>query len=285
MGYQWAYILPCRASSSWTLAENYRDALPFKGLGQQICILGDEETEKLDALTVCAKGTRCRRPKKIVSVDVGLNYFEISDVGIVRARDLDAFAFHRVESAVRCSVTPRWTGTEEIFALQFPDTTVAIEAETKLRDAAQSVSAFEGDLEISDQELVTILMDPGFVRVVDQVTRLLYLVKMSFMAALPSLEKQLLIYGVGGYSVCSLLYSVTHKPAAAEKQVEAPAAPKESPKEAVKDIKEAVKEVAPSGSSFKSGSSDAAKDPAVLFALQDIQSRLSVIEKALHVEE
>mmetsp|Transcript_12458 Transcript_12458/g.24176 ORF Transcript_12458/g.24176 Transcript_12458/m.24176 type:complete len:101 (+) Transcript_12458:139-441(+) len=100
---------------------------------------------------------------------------------------------------------------------------------------------------------------------------------MSFLAKLPSLERSMLIYGVGGYTAWSFLYSVTRSAPAPEKKVE-------EVKAAAAPVAETVKAAAAPAAASSPLKLEGPNDPAVLFALQDIQSRLQVIEKALQVE-
>jgi len=91
---------------------------------------------------------------------------------------------------------------------------------------------------------------------------------MAFFNRLSSLEKQL-VGVIGGYSVVALGFSIK-----GEKKAPAPAPAVASV--AVVDVPAVVSSPVSSGTAF-----DGPNDPMVLFALQDIQSRLSVIEKAL----
>ena len=103
---------------------------------------------------------------------------------------------------------------------------------------------------------------------------------MAFLAGLNSLEKQLVIYGVGGYTVWSFGMSLMpNKHAHAEEAHAAPVAQAAAPAPAAAAAAPAAPAAAAAVAAAPAFSG--ANDPAVLFALQDIQTRLSVIEKAL----
>lgn len=114
--------------------------------------------------------------QKTVQVDVGLTHFQISNVGLIRARDTESFTVSRKERAIRLAITSRWTGNEDVLALQFCDEETASDAENRLRLAAQGTSFVQAeDFQITDEELCAILLDPGFPRIVDRVAQLLQL--------------------------------------------------------------------------------------------------------------
>jgi hypothetical protein len=103
---------------------------------------------------------------------------------------------------------------------------------------------------------------------------------MAFLAKLPALEKQMLIYGVGGYSLWSLGMAVLPSKkahAAAAQHDEAHGAAAHAAAEQHKGEHAPAAHAAAAAAPALAGPND----PMVLFALQDIQSRLSLIEKAL----
>mmetsp|Transcript_2165 Transcript_2165/g.3599 ORF Transcript_2165/g.3599 Transcript_2165/m.3599 type:complete len:103 (+) Transcript_2165:177-485(+) len=100
---------------------------------------------------------------------------------------------------------------------------------------------------------------------------------MAFLAGLNSVERQLVMYGVGGYSLWSLAMCATAPKAHAEAHAEPAAAPK--PAAVVEDKTKSVAAAAATPASAPAF--EGKNDPMVLFALQDIQGRLATIEKAL----
>uniref|UniRef100_A0A7S2R6S6 Uncharacterized protein n=1 Tax=Mucochytrium quahogii TaxID=96639 RepID=A0A7S2R6S6_9STRA len=108
---------------------------------------------------------------------------------------------------------------------------------------------------------------------------------MSFLQSLKPIERKL-VYGVGAYGVVGFLYSAVNRASAKPEEKPAPApAPAPAPKavEAAPAPAPVVvhKPVATATPAASSPSFEGPNDPAVLFALQDIQTRLSLIEKAL----
>ena len=96
----------------------------------------------------------------------------------------------------------------------------------------------------------------------------------AFFAGLNQFEKNLVIYGVGGYSITSILDgALGPKPHNHEAHHESHAAPAAAATPAAAPVAAAA---TPAVTEYKGKS-----DPMILFALQDIQSRLAVIEKAL----
>jgi len=116
---------------------------------------------------------------------------------------------------------------------------------------------------------------------------------MQFLKTLPSVERNLLAFGVGGYSIGAVLYSAMTPSSKSE-----PAKHEASSSDTSPQGTSAAAKAAQNGKTTASSGEAAAdpllgsdlklegpNDPMVLFALQDIQSRLSIIEKALKLSK
>ena len=115
----------------------------------------------------------------------------------------------------------------------------------------------------------------------------------SFFSKLPSFEKQLVIYGIGGYSVWALGTRLTGDPTLKHAHENVSKNKKEKKSNSCdgdgtthnfddkRDSKGQLDSL--KTASMKTNELSGANDPMVLFALQDIQSRLTVIEKALRL--
>ena len=109
---------------------------------------------------------------------------------------------------------------------------------------------------------------------------------MAFLGKLPALEKQMLIYGVGGYSVWALGMAVlpskkAHAAAAQHDEAHGAAAHAAAEQHKGEHAPAAPAAHAAHAAHAAAPALAGPNDPMVLFALQDIQSRLSLIEKAL----
>ncbi len=111
------------------------------------------------------------------------------------------------------------------------------------------------------------------------------LFKMAFLAKLPAVEKQMLIYGVGGYTVWSLgmalMPSKKAHAAAGHEEAHGAAAHGAAAHGAAEHKSEHAAKVEVPAAHAAAHALSGPNDPMVLFALQDIQSRLALIEKAL----
>ena len=116
----------------------------------------------------------------------------------------------------------------------------------------------------------------------------------SFFSKLSSFEKQLLIYGVGGYTVWSAGMAIRGDPAKRHNHEESECdgknvkdAAASSSRNGSTQVVEQLNNVTTNSISKVSNESvielTGPNDPMVLFALNDIQSRLTVIEKALRL--